>query len=112
MVDLSGYHICCAGCVPYSQAACEAAVDRLGLKKDENFVLTSSCADIMGCMAYNGRAWYRPGGTESQIKSNAECFDEIYLLKRVCTFLRKKFVCIRSIGIHRSANKYKSTNDC
>ena len=61
-----------AGCVPYSQAACEAAVDRLGLKKDENFVLTSSCADIMGCMAYNGRAWYRPGGTESQIKSNAD----------------------------------------
>ena len=62
-------------CVPYSQEACKAAAERLGLHLGDGYSsFISSDNPNKGCYAYDsgrfaGRVYYGSGGTTEQMKT-------------------------------------------
>ena len=73
-IQINGAQFICSGeCVPYSEEACEDAVERLGLQKGgKGFNFIENTFVTKGCYSYeNGNyaniAYYGSGGSEQQM---------------------------------------------
>jgi len=68
----AGYDCDVSRCVPYSLAACEAALKEQGISKGTQGTYSTKGCYAYGSGKYKGQAYFGTGGTEAQMKTNLE----------------------------------------